>query len=308
MSRRARKASGSGSGEGPSLEKRAADAAEAVARAESALQYRKTQLAEAQDELAGLDGMSGMLLALIGRRGSARAEAEARIRALQSEVLACRTRLIEARQARAIVGREEQSAADARAVRDDELERFAERVRDSHHPLRDALVAVEDEIQEGYDRLADLTDAFRACSGLSASLAEIGRKANRAVDLAWADTYDLPGAQVLGFLKTREIQKDVTTVPEAIERFNSECLKLGLEPLDLQLSRLGTDWSALFVDNILTDLSRLRTLGAYAEEIASIKQIAVETSLWVAGQRTEALAAQEERIQRRRTLLDEALG
>jgi hypothetical protein len=284
------------------------EAREEVERNESALAYRKTQLEEAQAELAGLGGFGGLLPALLGRRAAVQAELEARIKALNQDMLACRKRLIEARQKRASVARLDAAETTARTERDAELERFADRIRDSHHPLRETLLELEERLQAGADRLFDITDAFRACSGLTARVGEVGRITGHARSYAGYDLAGIPGAQTLAFLKTREAQTEATTLPEAIDRFNDACAVLGLAPMQIDVSKLPTGWTHIVADGLMSDYARILQISAYQDELATLKDLARDTALRLAEWRTTALAEQEDLIRQRRTLLDEALG
>jgi hypothetical protein len=284
------------------------EAREEVERAESALAYRKTQLEEAQAELVGLGGFGGLLPTLLGRRAAVRAELEARIKALTQDMLGCRKRLIEARHKRSSLARLDAAEVTARAERDAELERFADRIRDSHHPLREALLELEERLQAGADRMFDITDAFRACSGLSARVGEVGRITGHARSYAAYDMAGIPGAQSLAFLKTREAQNEATTLPEAIHRFNDACAVLGLAPMQIDVNKLPTGWTHMVADGLVTDYLRMQQISAYQDELTTLKELARDTSLRLAEWRTAALAEQEDLIRQRRTLLDEALG
>lgn len=282
-----------------------------VERAESALQYRKSQLAEAQSELESLGGVGGFFAALVGKKAGYEAEAKARIEAANREILAARKRLIEARQA---LGKFERTAADREAQlrqRDEELERFAERVRSGGtHPLKERLDALEERIQTNADQLFAYDEAIYACAGLNGAIGQVMSLTGQAKAWSSMDTFrmDMPFTSGLTFLKTQEVRREAANLPESVKRFNAACARLGMQPLDIEVPDLGEGWDQLFFDNILTDLHHLRRLETFGRRLEDERELVRETMLFVGSKRKGLVEEQENLIKERRKLLDEALG
>jgi len=280
-------------------------------RAEDALRYRKSQLADAESELVALAGPGGWFAAIVGKKAAYEAEAQAKIKALKTETLALRKRLIEARQAEAKFERSAKQRDQQAHERDAELEVFADRVRQTHsHSIYEALQDLEERIQVNADKLFEFDDAMYACSGLSASIGQVIRATGSAKTWASMDAFSspIPGSNTLTFLRTRQINKEAATVPQAIERFNLAIGKLGLSPMDIEIPDLDSGWESLLFDNIITDLHNLNRLEGFARRIEDERDMIRETMLWVATQRKAVVDDQAALIAARRKLLDEALG
>lgn len=294
-----------------SLPQQIADAREQIENAKAGLGLLRAQHAEAVADLEALGGIAGVFSMLFGSRAEEQARREARVKQLAAEIQACRQRQIEAQQLLNRLSQREQDQRSARDARDLELEQFAVRVRDSHHPLREELLAVEEEIQAVIDQLDDHDRAFKACSGLAACVGEVDRNAGNARSTIDAQrfrgvTMSSQSVMVLP-VGVQAIQTAAEAIPDAIDRFNDECARIGLDPLDLEVAEFrvgitGLFGSALFQPGILLRIEEL------VEDLRSVRQIAVETSLFVAERRKELLVKQEELMAKRRALLDGALG
>ena len=280
-------------------------------RAEDALRYRKSQLAEAEAELLSLAGPGGWFAAIVGKKAGYEAEANAKIKALKTETLALRKRLIEARQAEAKFERSAKQRDQQARDRDAELEVFAERVRQTHsHSIYEALEEIEGRIQANADKLFEFDDAMYACSGLSASIGQVLRATGSAKSWANMDAFSspVPGANALTFLRTRQINTEAATVPAAIERFNKAITKLGLSPMEIEIPNIENGWESLLLDNIVTDLHNLNRLEGFARRVRDERDMIRETMLWIATRRKAVVDDQAALIVERRKLLDEALG
>ncbi len=292
-----------------SWEQRRDEAQLELERAESALAYRRAQLTEAETELASLEGPSGWLAALLGRREAYREEIQGRMKALQTEVLAGRKRLIEARRVIGSFERQAQERAQKDRQRDDELEQFAARVRDSGmHPLKEPLAEIEQDIDANAQQLALLDEAIAAAGSLSATMKAVlaaGRKAHRWAGID-AFQFDLPAA-AHGWAH-HNIQHATADVPAAVDRFNAACEKLELRPLNVEVPDIGMPWEQLLSSGILADLHYEERLVRFKRRVEDETQMVTDTLLHLVTRRKTAFEAQEASLARRRQLLDEALG
>ncbi|MEZ4316784.1 MAG: hypothetical protein R3F61_04760 [Myxococcota bacterium] len=293
----------------PTWEEQHAEAKLELERAESALQYRKSQLAEVHAELKALSGPSGWFAALAGTKATYEAEAQAKIKSLGSEILTGRKRLIEARQALAKFERAAKDKADKAREREAELERFADRIRSGGgvHPLKERLAEVEGRIQAQADHLFLLDDAVYACAGLTSAIAQVARLTGNAKRWAVSDAFvDLPGSSSMTFLRTHEIRREAANVPDSVARFNAACEKLGLAPLRVEVPDLGAGWDQLFLDNLLTDLHHLKRLETFGRRLEDERDLVRDTMMWLATQRRAALEKQETLMKERHALLEGA--
>jgi hypothetical protein len=267
-----------------SWEDQRAEARLELERAESALKYRRSQFSEAEAELKSLEGPSGWFAAVLGKRAVYRAEIQGRMKALHAEVVASRTRLIEARKALASFDREAAKRDAKTRQRDDELEQFAMRIRESGmHYLKDKLAEIEDEIEDHAQRLAQLDDAIEAAATLNGTLkAFVNRGAN-----------------------TQRVSGDV---PALMERFNAACESLDLPPLNIDVPDIGMPWEQFLATGVLADLHYEERLVRFKRRVQDESQMVVDTMMHLSSLRKPLFEAQEKRLARRRAFLDESLG
>ncbi len=293
-----------------SPEEQLAEAKLELERAESALSYRKSQLAEAEGELAALSGPGGWFAAIVGKKAAYEADAVARITALKSEIVSLRKRLIEARQGLAKSEGSVKRHEGKRKEHEAELERLADRVRpNALHPLYADLKEVEARLQTSADELFTYDDALAACGGLLGAMAAVAIATGKVKSTAAADAFrDLPASSTLAFLRRREVHREAQNVPDSVARFNEACGRLGLKPLPIEVPDIGSGWDTLFVDNVVRDLHHLERVQRFARRIEDERELVRETMIWISQRRKEALAKQDALLAERRAVLERGIG
>lgn len=281
-----------------------------VERADSALRYRKSQMAEAEAELLSLEGIGGIFAALMGRKAAYQEELIGKITALKSEILKERKRLIEARQNLAKFDKAKSEQDQKKAERDAHLDAFAQRVRSSaSHPLKRTLLGLEDEMQAELDTLTGFEEALAATMGLLGAMGKVMALTMTSKRYQSVDTYTpLPFMSELAFLKRVEVRSEAQALPAAIARFNDASESVGLKALDIRVPDIGMGWDQLFIDGFLMDSYRLAKIEQFARRLDDERDMVRETMLWLSNRRKESSDRIQVLLSQRRDMLDEALG
>lgn len=269
-----------------------ATAATEVARAKDALRHWKQIQAEAIEQIASMEGVSGWIANVTGRRQAYLEEAHARLAHAKHQLIKERNVLVAAQQA---LDRHQHKEVQAKKAADEhllDLELVASNLRQSSHHAAQRLNELENTLDSLGKRLIDQQALISAAGAVRAHLGTLSHAAAHAQ------------SRVLGVLaKVPEVTRATTQLPEAVKRLNTVCADLGLPPvlLDLDDYRITMlmDPTYVFTGDTYYAYTGLR------DKLEGERNVLERLQDQVATERQQLLTEQAEVFEKRRALLEQ---